>query len=177
MQPICTPRLVLVPATVALIDADLESSQALERFLDADVPSGWPPGEYDRHAQEFFRSLLLERTDAVGWYAWYAVHHPADRPRPVLVGSAGYFGPPDASGTVEVGYSIVPSFRARGFATELVRALVSQAFTFPGLCQVIAHTTAQNVGSIVVLQRAGLSLIGPGNEPDTLRYAITKPTA
>ena len=177
MQPIHTPRLVLVPATASLIDADLESAQALERFLGADVPSGWPPGEYDRPAMEFFRALLLQRPDAAGWYAWYAIHRPADRPRPVLVGSGGYFGPPDASGTIEVGYSIVPAFRALGFATELVRALVSHAFAVPGLAQVIAHTTSQNVGSIVVLERAAFSLIGPGSDPSTLRYAITKPTA
>ena len=177
MQPIHTLRLVLIPATAALIEADLDSAQALERFLGVDVPAGWPPGEYDRPAMEFFRALLLQRPEAVGWYAWYAIHRPSDPPRPVLVGSGGYFGPPDASGTVEVGYSVVPTFRAQGFATELVRALVSHAFSVSGVAQVIAHTTADNVGSIVVLGRTGFSLVGPGSEPGTFRYAITKPTA
>jgi [ribosomal protein S5]-alanine N-acetyltransferase len=172
MHPITTLRLVLVPATVALIDADLESAEALDRFLDAEVPSDWPPGEYDRPAMEFFRSQLAKQPDAVGWYGWYAVHRSVDQERPVLVGSGGYFGPPDAAGTVEVGYSIVPAFRARGFATELLKALVARAFAVPGLLQVVAHTTPSNIGSIRVLERCGFSFIGPGNEPNTVRYGI-----
>ena len=40
-----------------------------------------------------------------------------------VIGDAGFFGPPGDDGTVEVGYSIVPSRRRRGLASEAVGAL------------------------------------------------------
>ena len=41
----------------------------------------------------------------------------------MLVAAGGYFGPP-AGGSVEIGYSVIPEARERGYATELVEALV-----------------------------------------------------
>ncbi len=173
MQPITTSRLTLVPATLALLDADLDSPQALARLLGAEVPADWPPGEYDRPAMQFFREQLAARPDAVGWYGWYALYRAPESTRPVLVGCGGYMGPPDAAGVAEIGYSLVTAFRGLGFATELVNALVSRAFSVPGLRQVIAHTTTANIGSVGVLERCGFSRVGPGRQPDTVRYAAS----
>lgn len=165
-----TRRLELVPATVPLLDAELGTREELGDLLGAIVPADWPPGEHDRGAVEAFRALLLERPEAAGWCVWYAIlPQPAGR---VLIGSGGYFGPPDASGTVEIGYSILPAYRARGFATELTRALVDRALSVPGVARVVAHTTRDNVGSVKVLERCGFRVVGPGDEPGSLRYAI-----
>jgi [ribosomal protein S5]-alanine N-acetyltransferase len=176
MQIIRTRRLDLVPATLALVDADLQSPEALARLLGASVPASWPPGEYDRSAMEFFRPRLSENPDAVGWYGWYAVHRPVAPPVAVLIGSGGYFGPPDTDGVVEIGYSVVPESRALGIATELVQALVSRAFSVPEVVRVIAHTSPANLGSVTVLERCGFSVVGPGSEPGTVQYGTAKPT-
>ena len=175
MQIIRTHRLDLVPATLTLVEADIESPEALARLLGARVPASWPPGEYDRSAMEFFRDRLSENPEAVGWYGWYAVHRPVGSNGSFLVGSGGYLGPPGADGVAEVGYSIVPESRALGFATELVQALVSHAFSKPAVVRVIAHTTSTNLGSVQVLERSGFSLVGPGSEPGTVQYATTPP--
>lgn len=166
-----TERLVLVPATLAHLEAELVSPLALGDLLQARVPEGWPPGEYDRAAVEFFRSRLLENPGAVGWFGWYALHRAAPDREPVVVGSGGYFGPPGAERTVEIGYSIVPEFQRMGFATELVQALLRRAFSVPGLDRVIAHTYVENTPSVTVLERCGFSLEGPGAEPGTVRYS------
>ena len=176
MQIIRTRRLDLVPATLALLDADLLSPEALARLLGASVPASWPPGEYDRPAMEFFHARLSENPDAVGWYGWYAVHRSVGPSVAALIGSGGYFGPPGADGVLEIGYSIVPESRALGFATELVQALVSRAFSVPEVVRVIAHTTATNLGSVTVLERCGFSLVGPGSEPGTVQYGTARPT-
>lgn len=165
-----TERLELVATTLAHIDADLESPESLGRLLEAAVPASWPPGEYDRPAMEFFRARLSERDDVVGWYGWYAVHRPVEGAGAVVIGVGGYIGPPGPEGIVEIGYSIAPEFQARAFATELVRALVSRAFSVPGVVQVIAHTHATNTGSIKVLERCGFVAAGAGSEPETVRY-------
>lgn len=173
MQIIRTNRLDLVPASLTLVEADIESPQALARLLGAVVPDSWPPGEYDRSAMEFFRDRLAENPEAVGWYGWYAVHRPVEPHGAVLVGSGGYFGPPGADGVAEIGYSVVPASHGLGFATELVQALVARAFSMPKVVRVIAHTTATNIGSVRVLERCGFSLVGPGSEAGTVRYATT----
>jgi len=172
-----TERLELVPATLAHIEADLESPERLGRLLGAAVPASWPPGEYDRSAMEFFRSRLSESSDAVGWYGWYAVHRPAEGDDAVVIGAGGYLGPPGSDGVVEIGYSIAPEFQARAFATELVQALVSRAFSVAGVVRVVAQTNATNAGSIKVLERCGFMLAGAGSEPAMVQYERVRPTS
>ncbi|MEO8103180.1 MAG: GNAT family N-acetyltransferase [Betaproteobacteria bacterium] len=172
MQVLRTERLNLVAAGLTQLDAELESTAALGRVLAAEIPSGWPPGEYDRGAVEFFRSQLAVNPQAVGWYAWYAVLR-GDAARPaILAGAGGFFGAPDSNGVAEIGYSIVPEFRVRGLATELVAALVVFALDAPGMRLVVAHTKPENVGSIRVLERCGFRVVGPGDEPGTVCYVL-----
>lgn len=171
MQTIRTRRLELVPASLALVEAELESTGALAKLLDAAIPGSWPPGEYDRAAMEFFHDQLAENPAAAGWYGWYTIHRPADSNATVLVGAGGYFGLPGADGIAEIGYSIVPEFRARGFATELVQALVSRALSMPEVLRVIAHTNPTNLGSIRVLERCGFCLVGSNREAGMVQYA------
>jgi SAM-dependent methyltransferase len=76
--------------------------------------------------------------------------------RPTLVGSAGYKGPPIGDG-VEIGYSIVPSWRRRGLATEACGALIESAWA-RGADRVVAHTFAHLDASIGVLRKLGFEL-------------------
>jgi ribosomal-protein-alanine N-acetyltransferase len=176
VPPIRAGRLTLVPATLALLDADLESGEALGRGLNAVVPESWPPGEYDRGAAEFFRDRLAEEPGSAGWYGWYAIWRPEDR-LPILIGMVGYLGPPDPSGTVEIGYSIATEFRAGGFATEIVRALVARAWASPGVRRVIARVRSGNAGSEKVLQRCGFARVGPAEEAGVEEYEAPRPPA
>jgi len=175
MEPIRSGRLELVVATLAHLDAELESPEALGRILGAAVPAGWPPGEYDRAAVEFFRARLSADPAALGWYAWYAIDRSKEEAR--VIGAAGYLGPPDSGGTVEVGYSIAPEFQAQGFATEIVQALVARAWSVPEVSRVIAHARPENAGSVKVLERSGFRWVGPGGEPGAVEYERVRPTA
>ena len=173
-----TERLELVAATLAHIEADMESPEGLGRLLGANIPPSWPPGEYDRSAMEFFHARLSEGPEAVGWYGWYAIYRP-DGGDPTVIGAAGYLGPPGPDGAVEIGYSIAPEYQARSFATELVQALKVRAFSTDGVVRVIAHTNATNAGSIKVLERCGFTLCGSGSgdEPDTVQYECRRSIA
>lgn len=175
MLTIRTERLDLIAADIDLLEAELESPRRLGSLLGALVPEDWPPGEYDRPAIEYFRTRLIENPGAVGWYGWYALERAAAGQPASLVGAGGYFGPPDAERTVEVGYSVSAGFRGRGFATELVRAFVARAFSEAGVRRVLAHTFPSNAGSVRVLERAGFTLAGPGREPGTILYAQSRP--
>jgi ribosomal-protein-alanine N-acetyltransferase len=165
-----TARLELIAATLDLIEAELAGPAALGALLGVPVPSSWPPGEYDQDALEFFTSRVLAGgPSALGWYNWYAITIGSDGRREALVGGAGYMGPP-TDGIVEIGYSVVPEARSRGFATEIVQALALRALSVAGVRKVIAHTLECNTSSQAVLQRCGFIPAGAGAEPGSLRF-------
>ena len=151
-----TARLRLIAAELVHLRTELSDPAQLATLLDAEVPAGWPPGEYDRDAISYFLSQYeLRGAAAVGWYGWYALLR-AEAPRAAqLVGAGGYFGPPSPDGTVEIGYSVASEFRGQGYGTELATALAEQALELPNVRRVIAHVAPDNVASHVVLKRAG----------------------
>lgn len=172
-----TDRLELVAATLDHLNAELSGPAALGRLLRAEVPSSWPPGEYDRDAIEFFKSKLEEAPHRVGWYAWYVISLDADGTRRSLVAGAGYLGPPSVEGEVEIGYSVVPEERGKGYAAEAVRALIGHALQQPAVERIIAHTADSNVASSAVLNRLGFKRVGPGQASDSSKYQLTRSAA
>jgi ribosomal-protein-alanine N-acetyltransferase len=169
--------LTLVAATLVHVRTELESPEKLGARLNATVPVGWPPGEYDRNALEFFRARFEENGQAsIGWYSWYAVLEPSTETQRRLVGAGGYFGPPDWNHDVQIGYSVLPEWRRRGFATAMVEALVAHAFTFNSVKRVIAQTTAANVGSVLVLRRCGFATQRSADQAEQLRFERTRGT-
>jgi RimJ/RimL family protein N-acetyltransferase len=156
------------------LQAELTSVAELGRLLQAEVPPDWPPGEYDRPAQEFFfKRLESGGPEATGWYVWYAVLRSTSGGPGTLIGSGGFFGPPNPAGIVEIGFSILPAWRARGFARELAAGLIDFASNDPRTRIIIAHTTTMNIASCTVLERSGFRPVGPGLEPDQVRYERT----
>lgn len=171
--PLRTARLTLVAADAAHLRAELAARDALGALLGAEVPASWPPGEYDRAAQEYFLTRTEAEGDAVaGWLGWYAVRDADDAHPATVVGAGGYLGPPSDEGVVEIGYSLTPEWRGRGYATELAAALAARAAAHPGVRCVVAHTGDANPASIAVLTRAGFVREGPGAEPDSVRFVF-----
>ncbi|MBK7401986.1 MAG: GNAT family N-acetyltransferase [Myxococcales bacterium] len=162
-----TRRLELVAATPALIASDLADARSLTTALSATVPADWPPGEIDRAALEFFAARYAEEGEAaIGWYHWYAIVRAAPA---TLVAGAGYYGPPK-EGRVEIGYSVVASAQRRGYATEIVEALVAHAFAC-GAHEVVAHTMETNAASTRVLARCGFVREGSSpTDPTIVRH-------
>ncbi len=165
-----TERLHLLPATLAHIEAELESTRAIGRMLRADIPEGWPPGDYDRGAIHYFRERFLQDANLAGWLVWYGIL--LQGRRRIAVGAAGFFGPPNAEGEVEIGYSVVAKYRRRGVAGELVAGLMQRLSQFPEVRRVIAHTRPDNQASVRVLERLGFRCEGEGAVPDSIRYAL-----
>jgi [ribosomal protein S5]-alanine N-acetyltransferase len=164
---IVSDRLELVAATLDHVLAEIQAPERLASLLDADVGSGWPPGEYDRGAQEFFRDRLREGgEDAVGWYCWYAVRRGDSGEPSILVGAGGYIGPPHGDAAVEIGYSILPQWRSMGYATEMVEMLVANALADSRVCTIIANTSRDNPASCRVLKKAGFRDAGGQNGND-----------
>jgi len=169
-----TERLDLVPASLELLRAELDSAKHLEAALDARVPEDWPPGEYDRAALAFFCSKLeAEGPPSAEWYVWYAVRRALQGGKGLLVAAAGFLGPPQ-EGLAEIGYSVIPSARNQGLASEIVQALTEFAFD-QGVERVAAHTSDSNPASARVLLRCGFLRAGAGPTPGSVLYQKSRP--
>lgn len=165
-----TTRLRLVPLTPALGAADLDGRKALERQLETRVPESWPPELFEADKLEWTIRHLERHPREIGWWLHYVIFRPERR----LVGVAGYKGPPDEDGLIEIGYSILGTFRRRGIATEATLGLADHAFTRADVRCVIAQTFPSFSASRTVLEKAGFGYAGPGAEPDIIRYELAR---
>jgi RimJ/RimL family protein N-acetyltransferase len=163
-----TVRLKLVPATVALARAEIRDSSEFVRLLGASVPNNWPP-ETAADALPLFLSWLEAAPDRVGWFGWYAIAADSPSSMPILVASGGFLGPPQ-QGIVQIGYSVLPQFQGRGYATELVAGLIRWAMRQPEVALIAAETEWANPASVRVLKKVGFVECGEAAEPGGARF-------
>ncbi|WP_410612488.1 GNAT family N-acetyltransferase [Amycolatopsis sp. lyj-109] len=78
----------------------------------------------------------------------------------VVVGHAGFHGPPDESGTVEIGYSVDPAFRRRGYARAALTELLRRAAAETGVHTVRATISPDNVASLATIAGFGFVQVG-----------------
>lgn len=169
---IMTDRLTLVPATLALARAELSDRGEFACLLGALVPGNWPP-ESAADALPMFLSWLEASPDRVGWFGWYALASSGDAGPPTLVGGGGFLGPPH-DGAVQIGYSLLPEFQRRGYATEMVVGLVRWAFGQPGVHVIAAETEWANPASVRVLEKVGFRPAGAAAVPGGARYELRR---
>jgi ribosomal-protein-alanine N-acetyltransferase len=165
---------------VAIIAATLESLDAEERggadaaaVLGVAAPSTWPPEYNDAATREWMRGVIRQYPDEPGFGSWYIIGDGR------LVGIAGYKGPPDAGGEVEIGYSVVESEQRKGYGVGAIRLLVERAFRDPRVTAVTAETIPALAGSQAVLDRCGFELVSrtPNDEVgEILRYRLERPS-
>ena len=114
-------------------------------------------------------SWLEAAPERSGWFGWYALAGGAEAAAPVLVASGGFKGPP-RNGVAEIGYSVLPQFQGRGYATEMVAGLVQWALRQPGVTRIVAETEWANLASVRVLQKAGFTPGGATTAPGGARF-------
>ena len=83
---------------------------------------------------------------------------------------------PDRPDEVELGYRLRRRVWGLGYATEGARALVAHALDVLGYRRVFAHSLVANPASIRVLEKAGLTPVGPWSYRDMpgMEYALER---
>jgi len=97
---------------------------------------------------------------AAGPNPWQHGFFLAERSRGEIIGTAGFKGPPDADGVVEIAYGVVPSVEGRGYATEAAGALVRFAAADERVRVIRAHTLPELNASTRVLRKCGFAHLG-----------------
>jgi RimJ/RimL family protein N-acetyltransferase len=69
-----------------------------------------------------------------------------------VVGHAGFHGPPDQAGMVEVAYSVVPAHRGNGYAKAMLRDLLQRAMAEPNIRVVRATIRPDNAASLATIR-------------------------
>ena len=151
------PRLDLVSLPPDLLDALLAGDRdAVRRLAPFPVPDGFPgDGARDLIAYR----LRQIRIDAA-WLPWSirAVVRRGEPPR--MVGYANFHGPPGINdlgleGAVEVGYTVFPDDRCKGYATEAAQAMLDWARREHGVIEFVSGVTPDNVPSLRVNEKLG----------------------
>ena len=83
-----------------------------------------------------------------------------DDARGLAVGAAGFHGPPDGSGMVEIGYRVDPAQRRRGYARAALEALLARAAAEPGVSRVRVSIRPDNVPSATLARQYGFREVG-----------------
>jgi len=165
MLQLKTPQLRLAPCTVAAAQAATTDRAALESLLGVRVPDDWPAEDL-RDFLPIYGRIVAEQAARQGWGIWLMLGL-AER---ALVGDIGFKGPPDDLGTAEIGYSVLPAFQGRGYASEAAQALVAWGFAQRDVRRIVANCRADNVASIRVLEKVGLRQTG--RDRDDLTWEI-----
>ncbi|MCU1347344.1 MAG: acetyltransferase, ribosomal protein N-acetylase [Acidobacteria bacterium] len=163
-QTIQTPRLELRGGTLEIFSIPFDDRDALARALNAEVPDDWPVENYDQAVLDWSRGKLGTAPDS-GPPIRYVILRESN----TLIGIFGD-GHRTDPGTLVIGYSILPAYRRRGYASEALAAVIDEAFAGDDVTLLVADTYPELAASIGVLEKNGFRLIGGGEEERTIRY-------
>jgi RimJ/RimL family protein N-acetyltransferase len=95
---------------------------------------------------------IAAAAEPLGPFLAYVIVRQADGK---AIGDAGFHGPPDPAGKVELGYALVPAARGQGFARESLELLMAWAGSQPGVRSFLARVESGNTASEGLLERLG----------------------
>lgn len=146
-------RLVLMgePFLVAMLEGRREEGAAL---LGAALPDGWPD-DGDRWLLDLRLGQLRKDLTAGPWLVRAMVR----REDAAMIGHIGFHGPPE-DGVVEIGYTVMPEARRRGYAEEAVRALFDWAAKDMDVRRFRASIGPWNEPSLAMSRKLGFVKVG-----------------
>jgi RimJ/RimL family protein N-acetyltransferase len=161
-----TTRLQLLPYAPRHVLALLDNVEAFERAMGLRCAEGLRDFMVSDDVSPAYLARL-RASDALDapdpWGHGFAVVHRESRS---VIGSAGFKGPPDEDGMVEIAYGIVPVHQGQGLATEAAAALVAFAVGSGRVRVVRAHTLPTSNASTRVLAKCGFSPTGEVMDPE-----------
>lgn len=107
------------------------------------------------HALEVMRSRPIVDYEKYGYGRWACVL----KSNGAVIGFVGLKFLTDLQ-EVDLGYRLLPEYWGKGLATEASRAVVDYGFTRLGLKRIIGIVDPENVASVRILEKVGMSPAG-----------------
>jgi RimJ/RimL family protein N-acetyltransferase len=172
-DPLATARLVLRP---------LEPGDAAAVFRYRSLPEvyryqTWVPADED----EVRRLIESQRSAGMGTAGtWFSLAILL-RDGGTLIGDLGMFFPEADRRETEIGITLAPEYRGRGYAGEALRTVFGFVFRRLGREAIVASVDPRNAASVRLLERSGMrrtglfahSLVIRGETVDDARYRLT----
>ena len=152
-------RLELTPLPAAAAASLPDDRSQAAALIGAGLPAAWPGID--------LLDVLPMQAAAAPEDEPFGVWLIIERDTNTVVGDIGFMGPPDG-GEVEIGFSVVPDRRRRGYATEACRSLVEWVFRATTVRDVVARSEPENEASARVLAASGFRRAGA--DRGTLRW-------
>ncbi len=159
MNNLVTKRLNLIPFKQELVQAAMRGDDELAKVLGIKIL----PNSLDREEFNFRESLpglsdILDKYPLQRKWGWGSlVIHRADN---TLIGHVMLKIIPDATGSptgsLELGYFIIPAYRRQGYGTEATKAMMDWAFSQPKVDTMTAGCDADNTASQRLLGKIGM---------------------
>ena len=133
-----------------------DDAEQLYEYLGKDPAmykySGWNPYATLDMAKETVQRFI-ESYDDENSYSWVIDANGDD----VVAGTIGAYD--YENGRIEVGFSIVPGWQGRGYATEALKKVLEYLTENEGIPCVTAWCSAENIASKKVLEKTGMNLV------------------
>jgi [ribosomal protein S5]-alanine N-acetyltransferase len=155
-------------AMTALLDDDLAQASA---------EAGVALTEYfvTGRAKWVWRYRVNQLTSDPGSAGWLTNAVVAE-PESAVVGYAGFHGPPDEAGMVEIGYSVAPGYRRRRYARAILTELVHRAVAEARVRTARVTISPDNAASLATISGFGFVEVGEQwDEEDGLELIFEVP--
>jgi len=165
-----TVRLVRLEATTIgfLADGDLTAARS-------DTRLSLSPGLVEPSARRTWRyrvEQLARSADDLDWITRVIVDDDLGQ----AVGIAGFHGPPDEQGMVEIGYRVDEPLRRQGYARAALEALLAAAARDPAVVTVRATISPENVASRSLVEQYAFERVGEQwDDEDGLEVVFERP--
>ena len=145
-------RIQLLNCNPEILDWILEGDEVLAENLNIKVPKNWT--EFGTDIFKFSQAAITKKPSSQVWWTYLAI----DVEKKSLIGNCGFKGEP-IDGFVEIGYEVCRAYRTKGYATEMVKELITLAFNSKEVKSVLAHTLTENNPSVSVLKKFGFTFV------------------
>jgi len=149
-----TERLILKTTELS----DLDNLVALRSDPDVMKYIGDGATHTEEQVKSFFLSIAIpyQEKHGIGFFSVF------EKESGNFIGQAGLFhvGYDDVQPDIEIAYRLHKKYWGKGYATELVKALIQWGFQNLSVDKLIAGTEPENIASQNVLKKAGLNYKG-----------------
>ena len=169
---IVTARLFLLHSSPEHLSALITRPAEYHRVFGDSVAEGYM--DYPGALEFSLRQTQLSAALGHWWLPYLIIHRQDAR----LIGVCGYKGPPTGDAVGEIGYSIAPTYRGQGLATEAASALTDHALSLPGILITYAHTLPSINASTRVLTKCGFTHVSDFDDPEdgaVWRWELRRP--
>lgn len=138
---------LLIACDQKILESAIQGNIELSKQIKANIPNNWT--KFGERALAFSLGKIKSSKSEKNWWSYLPILKAENK----LIGLCGYKGRPDENGIVEIGYEIKSEYNNKGYATEIAKALIKDAFKNKKVTYIQAHTLGQSNASAKVLTK------------------------